>query len=135
MSGSNTATVGLVAVLAAWAALSALRNTADRRWAEVRDAIAAHVEAEHARGETGPPTWTWDVGRNEPVPLPPEAEVVRQGESSFTVEAVVIPEDAMPRTSVPLWALASAYPSWLFHGAFGLVSLGLGGLALWLRAR
>ena len=135
MSGSNTATVGLVAVLVAWAALSVLRGTADRRWAEVRAAIAAHVEAERARGETGPPTWTWDVGRNEPVPLPPEAEVVRGGEGSFAVEMVVVPEGATPQTSVPLWAVVSAFPAWPLHGAFGLVSLGLGALVLQLRAR
>ena len=135
MSGSNTATVGLVAVLVAWAALSALRGTADRRWAEVRAAVAAHVEAERTRGETGPPMWTWDVGRKGPVPLPPEAEVVRGGEGSFAVEMVVVPEGATPQTSVPLWAVVSGVPAWLFHGAFGLASLGFGALALGLRAR
>ena len=135
MSGSSTATVGLVAVLAAWAALSALRGTADRRWAEVNEAVAVHVEAERARGETGPPTWTWDVGRNRPVPLPPESRGVRQGQGSFAVEAVVVPEGAPSQTSFPLWAIVSAFPAWPLHGAFGLASLGLGALALRLRAR
>ena len=135
MTGSTLAFIALAAVLLAWAVLSALRSTADRRWAEVKQAMAAYAEAEQARGATGPPTWTWDIGRNEPVPLPPEAEVVRQGEGAFTVEAIVVPEDAMPRTSVPLWAVVSAYPAWLFHGAFALASVVLGALALWLSAR
>lgn len=135
MSGSTFAFLGFFAVLVAWVALSVLRSTADRRWAEVKASVTAYAEAERARGVTGPPAWTWDVGRNEPVQLPSEAEVVQQGEGEFVVEATVVPAGAMPRASVPLWALVSAYPPWLFHGAFALASLGLGALALWLRAQ
>jgi hypothetical protein len=69
MSGSTFAFVVLALVLAAWGAFAVVRSTADQRWAEVKASIAAHAEAVRARGATGPPTWTWDIGRNEPVPL------------------------------------------------------------------
>lgn len=133
MTGRTLCLLGLAAVLAAWAALSVLRGTADRQWSEVEEAMAAHAEAERAGGAAGLPTWTWDVGRNEPVPLPPGAEVVRLGEGNSAMEAVVVPEDVGPRTPAPLWALASAVPAWLFHGAFALAAAALGGLALRLR--
>ena len=133
MTGTTFAFLTLAAVLTVWATLSVLRSTAGRRWAEVKEAVAAHAESERARGETGPPSWTWDIGRGEPVPLPLEAEVVRHGESGFAV--VVVPERAVPRRPLPLWAWVSGYPAGLFHGAFALVSVALGALALWLRAR
>ena len=134
MNGSTLARVALVVLLVLWGATVVVRHGAERRWAEVRAAMAAHAEAERERGLTGPARWTWDVGRNRPVPLP-EAEVVRLGEGETAVEAVVVPEDAMPRTSVPLWAVVSSVPAWLLHGAFALVSGGLLVLALVVRAR
>jgi hypothetical protein len=57
MSGSSLAVAGLAVVLLAWAALSALRSTVDRRWAEGKDALAAHAEADRARGSAGSRGW------------------------------------------------------------------------------
>ncbi|MDT0630495.1 hypothetical protein [Rubrivirga litoralis] len=145
MSASTLTVTALVSVVLAWVGLTiwnqAARARVDDMGPEIAIAFQTYFAPYAERGELAPPAY-WDFRLGWVVEYPPGvAEYVPgEGTEGMTPEsdlvAVAVREDAATGERWPVWmwgVWVGAVPPLLFHGLFGVASLGL--LALWLRLR